>query len=55
MSNTLWPAPVQSVLECKIPAELDVLQWKAIGRIRRRKRRRYLPCRKRYVPETFDA
>jgi hypothetical protein len=31
MSNILWPAPVQSVLECKIPHELDVLKWKAIG------------------------
>jgi hypothetical protein len=35
MSNTLWPAPVQSVLECKIPHELDARKWKAIGRRRR--------------------
>jgi hypothetical protein len=34
MSNTLWPAPVQSVLGCKIPHELDALKWKAIGRRR---------------------
>jgi hypothetical protein len=40
MSNTLWPAPVQSVLECKIPHELDALKWKATGRRRRRRRRR---------------
>jgi hypothetical protein len=37
MSNTLWPAPVQSVLEFKIPHELDALKWKAIGRRRREK------------------
>jgi hypothetical protein len=35
MSNTLWSAPVQSVLGCKIPHELDALKWKAIGRRRR--------------------
>jgi hypothetical protein len=39
MSNTLWPAPVHSVLGCKIPHELDALKWKAMGR---RRRRRYL-------------
>jgi hypothetical protein len=32
MSNTLRPPPVQSVLVCKIPHELDALKWKAIGR-----------------------
>jgi hypothetical protein len=31
----LWPAPVQSVLGCKIPHERDALKWKAIGRRRR--------------------
>jgi hypothetical protein len=31
MSNTLWPAPVQIVLGCEIPHELDALKWKAIG------------------------
>jgi hypothetical protein len=35
MSNTLWPAPVQSVLQCKIPHELDALKWKGIGRRQR--------------------
>jgi hypothetical protein len=37
MSNTLWPAPVQSKIElgCKIPHELDALKWKATGRRRR--------------------
>jgi hypothetical protein len=37
---TLWPAPVQIVLECKIPHEQDALKWKAIGRRRRIIRRR---------------
>jgi hypothetical protein len=35
MSNTLWPTPVQSVLGCKIPHELDALKWKATGKRRR--------------------
>jgi hypothetical protein len=35
MSNTLWPAPVQMLLGCKIPHELDAQKWNAIGRRRR--------------------
>jgi hypothetical protein len=39
MSNTLWSAPVQSVLGCKIPHELDALKRKATGGGRGRRRR----------------
>jgi hypothetical protein len=41
MSNTLWSAPVQIALGCKVPHELDALKWKATGRRREDKLRYY--------------